>query len=64
MLKAELAQHGVTVLEISIGDVGDEQSLGVLLKTQMDREIALQQQETFEEQQRAAEKQKDLTVSK
>ena len=27
----------------------------------MDREIALQQQETFEEQQRAAEKQKDLS---
>ncbi len=61
MLKTELAQHGITVLEISIGDVGDEKSLGELLKTQMDREIALQQQSTFEEQQRAAEKQKDLS---
>ena len=61
MLKEELAQHGVTVLEISIGDVGDEDSLGELLKTQMDREIALQEQATFEEQQRAAEKQKELT---
>ena len=61
MLKTELAQNGVTVLEISIGDVGDEKTLGELLKTQMDREIALQQQETFEEQQRAAEKRKDLS---
>jgi hypothetical protein len=61
MLKEELAEYGVTVLEISIGDVGDEASLGALLKTQMDREIALQQQTTFEEQQRAAEKQKALT---
>jgi uncharacterized membrane protein YqiK len=61
MLKKELAQNGVTVLEISIGDVGNTETLGELLKTQMDREIALQQQETFEEQQRAAEKQKDLS---
>jgi uncharacterized membrane protein YqiK len=33
----------------------------LLLKTQTDREIALQEQATFEEQQRAAEKQKQLT---
>ena len=44
-----------------IGDIGDKESLGPLLKTQTDREIALQQQATFEEQQRAAEKQKALT---
>jgi len=61
MLKEELAKYGVTILEISIGDVGDEKSLGTLLKTQTDREIALQEQTTFEEQQRAAEKQKALT---
>lgn len=61
MLKEELAKHGVTVLEISIGDVGDEESLGLLLQTQMDREIALQEQETFAEQQRAAEKKKELS---
>ena len=61
ILKEELAKHGVTVLEISIGDVGDEESLGELLKTQMDREIAVQEQETFAEQQRAAEKQKELS---
>jgi len=60
MLKEALAKYGVTILEISIGDVGDKESLGQLLKTQTDREIALQEQETFAEQQRAAEKQKAL----
>jgi regulator of protease activity HflC (stomatin/prohibitin superfamily) len=61
MLKEELAKYGVTVLAVRISDVGDEKSLGSLLKTQTDREIALQEQATFEEQQRAAEKQKQLT---
>jgi regulator of protease activity HflC (stomatin/prohibitin superfamily) len=61
MLQQELENEGVTFLSVNIGDVGDEKSLGALLKTQTDREIALQQQTTFEEQQRAAEKQKALT---
>ncbi len=61
MLRKELAGYGITILEISIGNVGDEKTLGRLLKTQTDREIALQEQATFEEQQRAAEKQKALT---
>ena len=61
MLKEELAKDGVNFLTVNIGDVGDEKSLGALLKTQTDREIALQEQATFEEQQRAAEKQKALT---
>jgi len=60
MLRDELAKYGVTVLAVRIGDIGDEKSLGALLKTQTDREIALQEQATFEEQQRAAEKQKQL----
>lgn len=60
MLKQELEKEGVTFLSVNIGDVGDEKSLGALLKTQTDREIALQEQATFEEQQRAAEKQKAL----
>jgi len=64
MLKEELAKYGVTVLAVRIGDIGDEKSLGLLLKTQTDREIALQEQTTFEEQQRAAEKQKELTKTK
>ncbi len=61
MLKEDLAKYGVTFLELSIGDIGDEASLGALLKTQTDREIALQEQATFEEQQRAAEKKKALS---
>jgi uncharacterized membrane protein YqiK len=61
LLKEELAKYGVTLLAVRIGDVGNEQTLGTLLKTQTDREIALQQQKTFEEQQRAAEKEKALT---
>ncbi len=61
LLKEELAKYGVTLLAVRIGDVGNELTLGALLKTQTDREIALQQQKTFEEQQRAAEKEKTLT---
>jgi len=61
MLKEALAKYGVTTLEINIGNVGDERSLGSLLKTQTDREIALQQQETYKVQQQAAEIEKQLT---
>ena len=61
MLSTELDKYGVTLLAVRIGNVGDEKSLGHLLKTQTDREIALQQQETFQEQQRAAEEEKALT---
>jgi len=61
LLKEELAKYGVTLLAVRIGDVGNELTLGALLKTQTDREIALQEQKTFEEQQRAAEKRKALT---
>ena len=64
MLTKELGKYGITVLAVRIGDVGDEKSLGTLLKTQTDREIALQEQETFQEQQRAAEKQKALSKTR
>lgn len=60
-LQEELAKYGVTILAVRIGDVGDEKTLGLLLKTQTDREIARQEQETFVEQQKAAEQQKALT---
>jgi len=60
-LSAALAPYGVTVTAVRIGNVGDERSLGALLKTQTDREIAKQEQLTFQEQQRAAEQKKDLT---
>ena len=51
---------GVTVTAVRIGDVGDEATLGPLLKTQTDREIAIQEQKTFDEQQRTAERKKEL----
>ncbi len=60
MLSEDMAKYGVTILAVLIGDVGDEESLGNLLKTQTDREIAVQEQETFQEQQRAAEQEKAL----
>jgi len=52
---------GVTVTGVNIGNVGDERTLGALLKTQTDREIAKQEQLTFSEQQKAAERQKELS---
>ena len=61
MLQEVLSKKGVTVAAVRIGDVGDEATLGLLLKTQTSREIALQEQETFREQQRAAEQKKQLT---
>jgi uncharacterized membrane protein YqiK len=61
MLQGEMSRRGVTITAVRIGDVGNEESLGSLLKTQKDREIALQEQETFKEQQRAAEQRKLLT---
>jgi len=61
MLQDEMSKIGVTITGVRIGDVGNEQTLGSLLKTQTDREIALQEQLTFQEQQRAAEQKKLLT---
>jgi len=61
MLATEMIKVGLTITAVRIGDVGDEQTLGTLLKTQTDREIARQEQETFREQQRAAEQKKALT---
>ena len=60
-LKKEMTKYGVTVNAVRIGDVGDEQTLGTLLKTQTDREIAKQEQMTFQEQQRTAEQKKALS---
>lgn len=61
LLQAEMSKIGVSVIRVAIGNIGDKESLGELLKTQTDREIALQEQETFQEQQRAAEQKKQLT---
>ena len=57
-----MAGRGVTITAVRIGDVGtDDPDLQPLLKTQTDREIALQEQLTFQEQERAAEQKKRLT---
>ena len=61
MLAQEMASVGVTITAVRIGNVGDQESLGALLETQTDREIAIQEQITFQEQQRAAEQQKELS---
>lgn len=59
-LVGQMARFGVTVTAVRIGNVGDEKTLGALLKTQTDREIAKQEQLTFQEQQKAAEQKKNL----
>lgn len=63
MLRTQMARYGVTINAVRIGDVGDETSLGDLLKTQRDRELAKQEQITFQEQQKAAEQKKQLSKS-
>jgi len=63
-IRSEMGQVGVSVNAVRIGQIGDEASLGELLKTQTDREIAIQEQITFQEQQRAAEEQKALSRTK
>jgi uncharacterized membrane protein YqiK len=60
-LRKEMAKYGVAVNAVRIGDVGDAETLGTLLKTQTDREIAKQEQVTFQEQQRSAEQKKALS---
>ncbi|HYF15473.1 MAG TPA: SPFH domain-containing protein [Phycisphaerales bacterium] len=60
MLASQMARFGVKVTAVRIGEVGDETSLGALLKTQTDRELAKQEQTTFQEQQKAAEQKKQL----
>lgn len=61
MLAEQMARFGVTVTAVRIGNVGDEQTLGPLLKTLTDREIAEQERLTFVEQEKAAEKKRELT---
>jgi uncharacterized membrane protein YqiK len=60
ILARKLISSGITVDEVLIGRVGNKETLGNLLKTQTDRQIAIQQQITFVDQQKAAEKKKSL----
>lgn len=61
MLREEMSRVGVTIVAVRIGDVGDEATLGDLLKTQRDRQIAIEERQTFQIQQAAAEQRKELT---
>ncbi|MBL1215968.1 MAG: hypothetical protein D8M59_00565 [Planctomycetes bacterium] len=61
MIARDMEQIGVTVTGVRIGDVGDEESLGALLKTQTDREIAIQEEMTFKQQQLALEQKKEVS---
>jgi len=61
MISKDMARMGVTITGVRIGDVGNEETLGQLLNTQRDREIAVQEQVTFQEQQKAAVQQKNLS---
>ena len=60
-LAEEMSKIGVTVTSVRIGSIAADGSLAEILKTQTDREIAVQEQLTFQEQQRAAEQKKELT---
>ncbi len=61
MLSVAMEKVGVTVTAVRIGDVGNEETLGELLKTQTDREIAAEEVKTFKQQQLAMEQQKELS---
>lgn len=61
MLKTQMARFGVTVTAVRIGNVGDQATLGKLLDTQTQREIAKQELLTTIEQQKAAEQKKELS---
>ncbi len=62
-LSKVLAPYGVTVDDVNIRDMYDQQ-LEALLKTQSEREIAKQQQVTFEQQKVAAQKQQELNAAR
>ena len=64
MLAKQMSRFGVTVTAVRIGNVGDEKTLGTLLKTQTDREIAKQELVTYQEQQKAAEQEKLLNKAR
>ncbi|MCA9295470.1 MAG: hypothetical protein KC983_03115, partial [Phycisphaerales bacterium] len=60
MLQERMHPLGIMIKAVAIGDIGNEETLGNLLKTQKDREIAIQEQLTIQEQQKAAERRKEL----
>ncbi len=60
-IRDEMETVGVTIIAVRIGAIAGDGSLAELLKTQTDREIAVEEQKTFKTQQLAAEQRKELT---
>jgi len=63
MLVQQMARFGVTITAVRIGNVGDQETLGKLLDTQTQREIAKQELLTTIEQQKASVQKKELARS-
>ncbi|MCZ6835494.1 MAG: SPFH domain-containing protein [Planctomycetota bacterium] len=57
----EMIKVGVSIIAVRIGSIAGDGSLSEILKTQTDRDLAKQEQETFQMQQLAAEQKKALT---
>lgn len=63
LITSEMEDFGVTVLRVAIGDIdpnGESAELTALLKTQTDRQLAVQQEQTFIQQQAAAKEEQKL----
>ena len=60
----EMTKIGVTIIAVRVGSIAGDGSLAEILKTQTDRQLAIQEQETFQAQQKAAEQEKELTRTK
>jgi len=56
----EMKKVGVTIVAVRIGSIAGDGSLAEILKTQTDRELAVQQQDTYKIQQLAAQEKKEL----
>jgi len=63
LIDEEMKQYGVTITKVAIGDIdprGESEELAALLKTQTDKQIAVQQEQTFAQQQAAAREEQKL----
>lgn len=63
LIRTEMEPYGVTILRVAIGDIDpNEESpeLAALLKTQTDRQLAIQEEITYKQQQAAAREQQKL----
>lgn len=63
LIQQEMQPYGISILRVSIGDIdpnGQSPELSALLKTQTDRQLSVQQEITFRQQQAAAREQQKL----